>query len=311
MTRIARTLTLLCTLVATFTLVGCTSNASKGGRPAVLRFAYIPAADQLQNAKIDPDKLGGYLSKQLHMPVEVVRVEGYAPTIEAMRAHKVDLAFYGALSYIIASQKAGAEAIVSRGFADGSIGGYHSVIAVPSSSPIHSLADLKARASETVFAFTDPASTSGNLYPRAGLLGAGIDPEKDFKKVLFAGTHPETVMAVESGKVDAGAFMATVAQILAEGHRIPPDSVRVIWTSDTIPNTAISVRKDLPDQLKKDIQSAFVDLPKNDPSLNKSLQDTFGRFASGNVWVRVNDASYDGLRKKASQVKDFNIAEGK
>jgi hypothetical protein len=54
-----------------------------------------------------------------------------------------------------------------------------------------------------------------------------------------------------------------------------------------------------------------VDLPKNDPSLNKSLQDTFGRFASGNVWVRVNDASYDGLRKKASQVKDFNIAEGK
>src|SRR6202008_3504105 len=116
---------------------------------------------------------------QLHIHVELVQVAQYAATIEAMRADKVDIVHFGALSYLIAAQKAGAQAIVSRGFADGHLGGYRSVIAVPKDSPIHSMQDLKARAKSVIFAFADPASTSGDLYPRVGLLNLGIDPEKD------------------------------------------------------------------------------------------------------------------------------------
>ena len=119
-----------------------------------------------------------YLQEQLHMPVEVVTVQGYAPTIEAMRANKVDIAGFGALAYIIAAKNAGAEAITAYGNADGSLGGYRSVIAVPKNSPIHTVEDLKAHAKDLVFAFSDPASTSGNLYPRVGLLSMGINQRK-------------------------------------------------------------------------------------------------------------------------------------
>jgi phosphonate transport system substrate-binding protein len=315
MDRAFRSLWLRCTavlmLALTAGLTSCKSGASKDGRPTVLRYAFAPASEQLQNANVRADRIAAYLTKQLHIPVEVVRVEGYGPTIEAMRAHKVDIAGFGSLSYIIASQKADAQAIIARGFPDGSIGGYRSVIAVPKDSPIHSMADLKAHAKDIVFAFSDPASTSGNLYPRVGLLKAGIDPEKDFKKVLFAGTHPETAMAIEAGKVDAGGYMASVGDTLVFNHKIPPDSLRVIWTSDLIPNSCTAVRKDLPEDLKHKIQQAFIDLPKNDPELAATLTKTYGRLASGTEWVRVNDATYNGLRDYAAQVKDFNFVEGK
>lgn len=253
-----------------------------------------------------------YLEKQLHMPVEVVEVEGYAPTIEAMRANKIDFATFGALSYILASQKAGAEAIVASGFADGRIGGYRSAIAVPKSSPIHSMEYLKAHAKDIVFAFSDPASTSGNLYPRVGLMKMGIDPERDFKKVLFAGTHPETVMAIKAGKVDAGAFQSSTAVRLAQRGKIAPDDVHVLWTSDLIPNSCYAVRKGLPEQLKKDIQAALIAIPKNDPELWANLIKLRGNInpsEGGTQYVAINDATYNQLRQYAAQVKDFSFVE--
>jgi phosphonate transport system substrate-binding protein len=249
------------------------------------------------------------LQNELRMPVEIVRVEGYASTIEAMRADKVDIANFGALGYIIAARKADAEAIVARGNADGSMGGYRSVIAVPRDSLIHSMADLKAHAGSMVFAFADPASTSGYLYPRVGLQSMGIDPDKDFKKLIFAGGHPSAVMAVKSGKVDAAAFAEAMMNRLIELHKLAPGDIRILWTSELIPNSAVAVRKQLPEDLKKQIQVALLAIPAKDPILWANWSKSFHGPWSGTTNVAVTDASYDGLRRYAAQVKDFKFGE--
>jgi phosphonate transport system substrate-binding protein len=293
-------------------LNGCKGVQASNGRPAVLHYAFSPQAEQMESGALRIELMRKYLEQQLHMPVEVVRVEGYAPAIEAMRAEKIDLGNFGSLSYIIAAQKANAQAIVARGNDDGTIGGYRSVIAVPKNSPYHSIEDLKAHAKDIVFAFADPASTSGNLFPRVGLLNAGIDPEKDFKKVVFAGGHPASVMAVKAGKVDAGAFMESAPRRFIRTNKMAADDIRVIWTSDLIPNGCYAVRKALPDQLKKDIQTALIEMRIRDPELwahLNSLQSTLLSSNSGSVNVAVSDATYDPLRKYASQVKDFNFVE--
>jgi len=297
--------------VLSLSVTGCKTTHASDGRPTVLRYAFSPQSEQLEGSGLRKKLMVKYLEEQLHMPVEVVAVEGYAPTIEAMRAEKIDIANFGSLSYIIASQKAGAEAIAARGNPDGSMGGYRSVIAVPKNSPIHSVEDLKAHAKDLVFAFSDPASTSGNLYPRVGLMSMGINPEKDFKKVLFAGTHPETVIAIKSGKVDVGGFQESSMTRLITTHKMAPDDLRVIWTSDLIPNSCYAVRKALPDQLKKDIQAALIAIPTKAPELAANLTSLYRTASSGSVLVPVNDASYDGLRHYAAQVKDFKFVEEK
>jgi phosphonate transport system substrate-binding protein len=189
------------------------------------------------------------------------------------------------------------------------VGGYSSVIAVPKDSPIHSMQDLKAHARDLVFAFAEPASTSGYLYPRVGLQQANIDPDKDFRKVVFAGDHLATIMTLKARKVDAGGFMQSYLNRLIETHRIQPDDVRIIWTSDVIPNGPYAVRKALPEQLKKDIQAALVAMPTKDPALWTVITNTFRSPTRGKVMIPVTDATYDGLRKYASQVKDFNFSD--
>jgi ABC-type phosphate/phosphonate transport system substrate-binding protein len=95
-------------------------------------------------------------------------------------------------------------------------------------------------------------------------------------------------------------------------NKMVADDIRVIWTSDLIPNSCYAVRGGLPDQLKKDIQAALVDIPTRDPELWKhltSLQSTLLSSSSGSVNIRVSDATYDGLRQYASRVKDFNFVE--
>lgn len=311
MKRFRLSLVLLSSAVLSLSLSGCKTTQASDGRPAVLRYAYSPQADQLEGGGLRKKLMVKYLEEQLHMQVEIVSVEGYAPAIEAMRAQKIDMGTFGSLSYIIASQKAGAEAIAARGNPDGSIGGYRSAIGVPKNSPIHSIEDLKAHAKDLVFAFSDPASTSGNLYPRVGLMSMGINPEKDFKKVIFAGTHPETVIAIKSGKVDVGGFQASAADRLIRTNKMAADDIRVIWTSDLIPNSCYAVRKGLPDQLKKNIQAALIAIPTKDPELAANLSSLYHTANSGSVIVPVNDATYDGLRHYAAQVKDFKFVEEK
>lgn len=307
MNRLRRCFVLVLAVSLCVSLDSCKSASASDGNPTVLRYAFSPQAEQLQGGGLRRELMVKYLQEQLHMPVEVVMVDGYGPTIEAMRAEKVDMISGSSLTYILAAQKAGAEAIAARGFPDGSIGGYRSVIAVPKDSPIHSMQDLKAHAKDIVFAFAEPASTSGDLYPRVGLLDAGIDPEKNFKKVIYAGNHLATVMTVKSGKVDAGAFMQGMLTRLIANHKLAAGDVRVIWTSEVIPNGPYSVRKGLPEQLKKEIQAALLAMPTKDPALWANINNLFHTSSSGTTLIPVNDATYDGLRKYTAQVKDFNF----
>ena len=302
---------LVASVTLTLGLTGCHSHNSND-RPAVLHYAFSPSTEQLQSGNVRTEGLRNYLQNQLHMPVEVVRVEGYAPTIEAMRAKKVDIAAFGSLGYIIAAKNANAEALVSRGEANGALGGYHAVIAVPKNSPLHSIADLQAHAKDLVFAFADPASTSGNLYPRVYLQSLGIHPEADFRKVVFANGHLACVMAVKAGKVDAGAYQESTATRLIANGKMKEDDVRVLWTSDLIPNgPSIAVRKDLPNDLKLKIQDAMTHVSTRDPQLWTELAASLRSATSGVTYIPVTDATYNGLRQYAAQVKDFNFVEEK
>jgi phosphonate transport system substrate-binding protein len=298
-------------LCAISALSGCKPSHSVDGRPEVLRYAYSPAAEQLEAGAVRSKIMKAYLEKQLGMPVEVVLVDGYGPTIEAMRTEKVDLANFGALSYLIAAQKANAQAIVATGFPNGQIGGYRSVIAVPKNSPYHSLQDLKEHSKDIVFVLADPASTSGNLYPRVGLQNIGIDPERDFKKVIFAGPggHVSVAMDLKAAKVDAGGFMLTAYKRLIQTGKLNADDIRILWQSDLIPVSPVAVRGNLPEAFKKKIQAALIAMPQKEPKLWATLRSAYPMPEGGSIYVPVTDSTYDGLRHYTAQVKDFSFVE--
>lgn len=306
MKRLRNLTALVCAILCCFSLAGCKSQSSNG-QPSVLHMAFSPSEEELEDGTLRIQLMRKYLESQLHIPVEAVRISGYASTIEAMHAQKVDIATFGPLGYLIASRKAGAEAIVGPGDAQGKLGTYHSVIAVPGDSPIHSMDDFKAHSKDIVFSFIDPASTSGYLIPRAYLLSIGIDPDKDFKKVVFTGTHPAGAFTIMAHKVDAGTVSKQILDRLIMLNKMKPGDLRILWTSEGIPDSPYTVRSGLPDALKKKIQQALLDIPQKDPALWESIKKM--RRRPDMTFIPVNDSVYDGLRKFAAQFKDFNFVE--
>lgn len=98
-----------------------------------------------------------------------------------------------------------------------------------------------------VFAFSDPDSNSGYLYPRYAMKKNGIDPEQRFRKTFFAHGHRNVVEAVAVGLADAGAVDAYVWETLERDHPEFTADTRVVLRSETFGFPPIVARADLPD----------------------------------------------------------------
>jgi len=143
-----------------------------------------------------------YLEKRIGMPIKVFTATDYTGVIEAMRKKRIDIAWFGPLSYFLAEEEAGAEAFAVGVRKSTGKSSYRSCFIVPADSTIKTLNDLKGKS----VAFVDPASTSGGLVP-AYLIKkeTGKMPRNFFGKFTYAGSHDAVVMAVKNKTIDAGA----------------------------------------------------------------------------------------------------------
>src|SRR5215469_13835893 len=139
------------------------------------------------------------LSHSLGCPVKLVVTNNYTAEVEAMRAKQLDVAEFGPLGYIFAHKLAHANIVAVFGTKQRKPVTYTAAIWVPNGSPITTVHQLKGH----TLALSDPASTSGNLYPRYAMLKAGLNPDTDVK-IQYAGSHTASLLALVNGKVDAG-----------------------------------------------------------------------------------------------------------
>ena len=225
----------------------------------------------------------------------------YAGVIEAMGAGRADIGWLNSFSYVIAHQKYGVEVrLVTVRFG---LPYYRAEIIAQSASGINSLADLKGKR----FAFVDPASTSGYLFPLAGLKKAGYDPAKFFGQTVFAGSHNNVVLAVYQGRADAGAVFEDAR---ASVQKTLPDvmqKLKVVWKSDPIPNDTVSFRKDLPADVKDRVSTALLRFSQ-DPVGLEALKSLYEIEALADYQLLVTkykvtasslDAFYDPVRDVA------------
>jgi len=217
----------------------------------------IPAENNEEMIKhFEP--MRAYLEMKVGQKIKVFTATDYTGVIEAMRKKRVDVAFFGPLSYYLAEQEAGAEAFAVGVLKSGK-STYRSIIVVPGDSPAKTLQDLKGKSA----AFVDPASTSGGLMPTYMIKKAtGMMPEQFFGKFTYAGSHDATELAVKNHTVDAAADNnITYDAMLAKGL-ITQQSNRILAESPDMPGSPLAYRKDLPADLKNRIRDAIVNAHK-------------------------------------------------
>ncbi|RLL52719.1 phosphonate ABC transporter substrate-binding protein [Mariprofundus sp. EBB-1] len=196
-----------------------------------------------------------YLEQKTGEKIKVYTATNYAGVIEGMRKGRVDIAWFGPLSYVLAEKEAGAEAFAVGVRKSSGKSTYRSLMVVPGDSTAHSIMDLKGKS----VAFVDPASTSGGLVPTYMVKKAtGMMPKQFFGKFTYAGSHDAAEMAVKNKTVDAAADNDITYPKLLKKGMITEQSNRVLVYSDPLPGSPMAYRKNLSEDLKRNIRDAIL-----------------------------------------------------
>ena len=249
----------------------------------VLRVTTIPeeaATEQIR--KFGP--LTKYLERTVGMKVDFVPVNDYPAAVEALVNKQVELVWFGGFTYVQAQIRSGGKIIpIAQREEDTS---FRSVFITQTNSGIKRLTDLKGKQ----VSFGSQSSTSGHLIPRSFLLEAGIDPDKDFKRVAYSGAHDATIAAVVSGRVDAAALDITVWRKFVSENKVDTTKVDVFYTTPPYFNYNWSVHADMPAPLREKITAALLNLNMNNPEGKEIL--TLNRATK---YIPTKPENYKGL----------------
>lgn len=295
-------------------LAGCgrTDGAATGGngveQPAVLRLAFTSTSEEeVELRTVAYRELAEYLRVKVGVPVEVIRGADFSAALAAMRAGKLDIVAASPLPYIVARAKFGAEPLVTPAREDGTASSYYAVFIARPDRGLRTIEDVKARARELVLAFADPVSTSGHLIPRAHLEAMGVNPETDFKKLIFSGSHIASVMNVKSGKVDVATVTKTFFDRMVRDGRVKAGEVDVIWTSPPIQQSIVFTRPGIPPDIRGRLEAAYCSLHEERPDIWAGL-----RIFSGSEAVRyvpIKDSAFDEYRQIARRLENVKLLD--
>lgn len=247
--------------------------------PKTLKVALLP--DENASTIIKNNRpLKEYLERTLGKKIELIVTTDYSSMIEAMRHGRLDLAYFGPLSYVLARQKSEIEpfvAIKSKGSTT-----YQSVVIGNSASGVNRIEDIKGKN----VAYGDKVSTSSHLIPKSVLAEKGLDVGRDYKE-HFVGSHDAVAMAVQNGHAQAGGLSRPIFESLVERKIVDPSKVKVLEYSKPFPQYPWTMRSNLKPELKEKIRTAFLGL--KDPAVLKPFKaDGFDAITDGHYDVVRN-----------------------
>jgi phosphonate transport system substrate-binding protein len=253
----------------------------------VFRVTTIPeeaATEQVR--KFTP--LAAYLEAALGMKVEFTPVSDYPAAVETLVNKKVDLVWFGGFTHVQANLRSGGRIVpLAQREEDAR---FQSVFIAKTDSGIKTLADMKGKQ----VSFGSQSSTSGHLMPRSFLLQAGINPEKDFRRIAYSGAHDATIASVVSGKVDAAALDITVWRKFVGENRVDTKAVDVFYTTPPYFNYNWSVHADMPQALQDRVKAALLALDPAKPEHAEIL-----RLNRATRYIATTPENYKGLEAAA------------
>ncbi|WP_197383188.1 phosphate/phosphite/phosphonate ABC transporter substrate-binding protein [Mycolicibacterium mengxianglii] len=298
------------TVAATAALVlsSCSGSdpgaANDQGFPDKITLAAVPAENSA-DMKASYEPLIKLLEKETGSEVEFVQASDYAGVVEGMIADNVDLAFFGPFAYVVAGIN-GAKltplgAVISE---EGGQPGYQSYgLARSDNAAVNGLADFAGKK----VCFVDPSSTSGFLYPTAGLIDAGViksGSEADISAAMtpiYAGSHDASALSIKSGDCDAGfAFDSMVDKTMIQKGDLAPGDLKTVWKSEMIAGSVVAANDSLGPEAIAKLKTIITE------KANAKVMEADG-FCEGDAclitderaWglVPVEDSAYDGVRK--------------
>jgi phosphonate transport system substrate-binding protein len=226
-----------------------------------------------------------YIGVQLNRPVELVQRRTYAEVNDLIESGYVDLAFVCTSAYIEGHTKFGMELLVAPQVSGGVT--YRSYLIVPRASLAQSMSDLRSK----VFAFTDPISNTGRVYPTYLVQKLNNTPDNFFSRTFFTYSHDDAIRAVANGLADGAAVDSLVYDFATIREPLLAERTKIIHRSPPFGIPPVVVNPNIRPQLKAELQTLLLDMA-NLSQGQKSLQSIgVDRF------VIIEDSAYNSARE--------------
>ena len=209
-----RNLLLLAALIAT-----TAAHAGPQTAKPAFRIGLTPVFLDDQSAFLNTWRI--YLERKLDRSVVFTQRGSYREILDLLHDGKLDFAWICGYPYI--RNKKNLRLIAVPLYRGEPL--YHSYLIVPASdTKTRVLSELSGK----IFAFSDPDSNSGHLYPEYLLAKQGLQPSTLFAKNFYTWSHRKVVEAVASGLAQGGAVDGYVWDTLSRIHPELTSRTRIV-----------------------------------------------------------------------------------
>jgi phosphonate transport system substrate-binding protein len=221
--------------------------------PTEIVLAYTDDADT-DNQQVDWKQLADNIAKATGKKVTLQPYQNTVGDVASVKAGKIQIVALRAADTPYIVNNAGFVPIGVLGGKSGAIGNKLD-IAVPNSSPIHTLDDLKGH----TLTCTVPSSITGYRAAVALLRNqAALQPNVDYY-VTFSGKMKDSVKGVVKSEYEAAALSDDKVQAMVEAGKLKVDDFRTIFQSEVIPRLTIgyvyNLKPELADAIQKTVMS--------------------------------------------------------
>ena len=225
--------------------------------------------------------------------IKFIKVTDYNAAVEAMRAGRADIAWYGGQTYIDAARIADADAFAAGVRPGEKNPGYYTYFVVKKNSDIKKFSEVKGK----ILSLNHIGSTSGDLIPQVELskINLSIKNKNDFKNVFYAGSHDACLLTVINNQADVCGMSSLNYEARLGDGTFKENQVRIIHKSDLVPPAPLAYSKKIPLEDRKKIKQAVLEAHK--------YGEIGGYGGKMSHYVSVEDSDYDVLRNVEKLLK--------
>lgn len=270
--------------------------------PDTLEFISIPSEDSISLIE-EYGPLLERFEEELDVSINDTQVTSYSAVIEALGAGQADIANFGPFSYVLAADTAGAVPVAVAIDGPEEPASYVSyLVTMDDRDDLNGIEDLEGQR----VCFVDEVSTSGRLYPLAGMMEAGLDEDAGDYEPVWSGGHDSSVRSVINDDCDAGFVYDTMFDVQLSDET---DGMKVIWESEDIPSAPFAASGDLPETMVEAMQEIMLEDFNTDVLAeaghcdnpepgDDDANDCSALIPGGAQWgyIEATDDVFDGIR---------------
>ena len=246
---------------------------------------FVPASEKGDES--DYTTLISITEKLTGFKIDTIKVTDYNAAVEAMRAGRAHIAWYGGKTYVKAAEIANAEAFAAGVRPGEKDAGYYTYFVVKKDSEIKKFDDVKGK----VLSLNTIGSTSGDLIPQVELSKINLSTKnKDhFENVFYAGSHDACLLSVINNQADVCGMSSRNYEARLEDGTFKKEDVRIIHKSNRVPPPPLAYSKMIPIEDRDKIKKAVLEAHKHG-----QIGGYGGKMSH---YMEVKDSDYNVLRE--------------